>query len=617
MNVTTSSSSLFVAYDLEHIEMAVEHAVRGGEIVSLNFWVERALTRRGVAYRSYRDYQLSNVDDEPLATVAQTVAREWYRIPELRFFEHKSIPLGEALESGFGIYLGRLIHYRALIERIFDANPSVHLVVPYPQSKPSATTGPLTHFEMSVVVDVARVAAIRRNLPFDTIGEAPIPSKQHVHSNPHWHTIIVAMYNTLIGLVPRRKIKMYATEYWRNIAPCIERMDDVELILMERSELRNVPWWQIWKHRVRLMHPRDVANMKIRRVGRTTVEQFRKEWLTARAVLASHPIMTLVEWSLVEPALEYLVCVYAERVVVEAETFEKLLQHEKPDKVLLRVSISSYQTHFFILARMARRLGIPSIEIQHAGAHIDPRSVYSRLEADYLASYGSYVRGWYERMGVTGERIVSIGSPRFDRCILARESARAQGIHLLQGAGLNLAQPVLLFAVPDLQTDSYELANLFRTVRVAQERILGLQIILKFRNTQRTPELRDFVHETFPTAMVCMDKEDLFSLLCVSSVVVCGNSTVLYEALLARVPLLLHPWRMSDTYHAKMYAPAAPILYSASELVDAVVKVFRDSTYRTELLMRQDRFLEGYSFDGRSSERLIALLSMPLTPYSL
>lgn len=612
--ITAFTHPLFVAYDLEHIKTAVAHAKAGGEVLAINFWVERSLAKRGVAFRSYVNCRTLNADEESLTATARAVAHEWYRVPEMHFFEHKNIPLGEALESGFGIYAGRLLYYRALFEQILDANPKAHLVVPYPVARISAATGPLTHFEMGVVVDAARAVAESRDLPFSTIGEAPRSPKRHMHPDPRWRTAMVALYNTVIGLAPRRKIKIYATEYWHHIAPCIERMDDVELVLMERGELRNIPWRQIWKHRVRLVHPRDAAGVSVRRAAREAVERFRKEWPTVRSVLATHETIALIGWAQIEPVIEYLVCAYAERIIVEIEAFEKLLRREQPDKVLLRVSISSYQTHFFVLARMARRLGIPSIEIQHAGAHVDPRSVYSHLEADYLASYGLYVREWYERMGITGGRILSIGSPRFDRCIIERDKALIRGKQLLREAGLDLLQPTLLVAVPDIQTDSYVLADFFRTVRAAQERVPGLQIVLKFRNGRRPPELRDFVRETFPSSVACMDKEDLFPLLCASDTAVCGNSTVMYEAMLARIPLLLYPWRVSDTYHAEAYAPAAPILYSARELADAVARVFGDSTYRRELIARQKKFLKRYSFDGRSSERLAALLLTPLFP---
>ena len=241
-------------------------------------------------------------------------------------------------------------------------------------------------------------------------------------------------------------------------------------------------------------------------------------------------------------------------------------------------------------------------------------------EADYLASYGPVCAGG-RALGRRAGGYFTVGSPRFDRCLKEREDARARGARVLKSAGLDLNLPVLLAAVPGegyaAQSDSYAFADFFRTVRAAQERVPGMQVVLKFRPGERNPEPRHLVQELFGESAVCMDKENLFDLLCASSAAMCGNSTVIYEALLAGVPLVLHPWRRSDTYHAQMYAPAAPIAYSVQELETEVGKIFGDEAYRAQLVARQKLFLTGYALDGHSSERLAALLEAPLTPRPL
>ncbi|KKU56256.1 MAG: Methyltransferase type 12 [Parcubacteria group bacterium GW2011_GWA1_47_11] len=609
---SSRTQSLFVAYDLEHVGAAVAHAAAGGEVLAVNLWAERALKARGITVHSYAECRKPDADEAPLMAAVQAAAREWYRIPAMRFFEHKGIPLGEALEPALEAYLARLMCYRLLFESVLDAYPNRRLIVPYPSGPVSPDAGPLTYLEARVAADAAAAAASARGLPFSTIGEAPLPPAISAPSGLSAKSAAAALYNLVAGLAPRRRVKLYVAGYWSHIAPCIGQMDDAELVLMDRGELRNIPWRQIWKHRVRLAHPRDAVSAKTRVLAAQAAEVFRKEWPAARAALAAQEMFSKIGWEQVEPALEYLVCAHAQRVVEDIEAIGELLRRERPDKVLLRVSISRYQHHFFVLARLARALGIPTVEIQHAGAYVDPRSVYSRLEAGYLASYGPYVRQWYERMGIAGGRIVPVGSPRFDRCIMRRDEARANGKQLLQDAGLDLSKPVLLVTVPEegfsLHNDSYALADLFRTVRAAQERVPGLQVVFKFRNGHCAPEPRALVGELFGGRAVCMDKEDLFSLLCASSAAVCGNSTVIYEAMLAGVPLLLYPWRRDDTYHAEVYAPAAPILYDAQELAEEAGKVFSDSAYRAELVSRQKRFLEGYSFDGHSSGRMAKML---------
>lgn len=612
--------ALLVLYD----ETQASLATPGTRVACMNFWLERELKARGVTPVSLGDYPLDDKRAGEITTAVRDAARKWYRLPAMQFFEHKGIPLGEAFEPMIDIYLTRLAYWRSSLERVLDAAPEVtELVIPYSEASVMATAGSLASFETHAVVDAARSLAAERGLAFRSIGNAPHPPIRHLYPRSRLQEAAVALYNFFIGLAPRRSLKVFASEYWRNIAPFIERMDDVELVLMERSEFRTIPWKQLWKHRIRFMHPRAISRGAYRATTEAVVERFRDAWLTARETLKDWKgwESANVSWAVVEPALDYLVWTYAERLVADIEGLEYILARERPDRVLLRASVGSSQPHFFLAARVARRLGIPSVELQHAGAAIDPSSVHSRLEADYLASYGPYEGGWCERNGYAPERVVSIGSPRFDRCITERTKAYAHGQHLLQEAGLDGTRPVLLVAVREdgtgFKIDSYTLADFFRTVARVQVRMPELQIVFKFRSGKQAQAQRAFVRELLPRA-VCMAREDLFSLICASTIVMCGNSTVLYEALLGERPLVLYPWYEYYALYARythMYTPAAPIVKDDDELPAVIGRVLKDKKYRQELVTRGREFLKGYSFDGKSAERMAALLRRDLVSY--
>ncbi|KKW43432.1 MAG: Methyltransferase type 12 [Parcubacteria group bacterium GW2011_GWB1_57_6] len=608
--MSKEQDALLVLYEQSHADLATS----GTRVACLNFWLEQELKSRGIACLSLGDCPSDGVRTAELVNATRAAAREWYRLPAMNFFMHKGIPIGEAFEPMVDTYLGRLAYWRYSSTRILDAVPeTTELIIPHSTVEISATAGPLAHFEVRAAVDAARSLATERGLAFRTLGDASRPPARHVYPRSRLQETIVAFYNFCIGFAPRRPLKIFASEYWRNIAPFITRMDDAELVLMERGEFKNIPWRQLWGHRIRFMHPRAVARGTCRAAARSATEGFRAAWPAARLALKDWEGWKRADipWAVVEPALEYLVGTYAERIVADMEGLERIVVRERPDKVLLRASVGGRQPHFFLAARVARRLGIPSIELQHAGAYVDPRSVLSRLETDYLAAYGSHEREFYEQNGYAPERIILVGSPRFDRCIAERLQAQAHGTRLLQEAGLDPARPVLLAAVPDegvgFGIDSFMLADFFRAVASIPARTPGLQVVFKFRPGNREQASRDFARSLVPDA-VCMATEDLFSLICASDIAICGNSTVIYEVLIAGKPLLLHPWRKDDTYHARMYAPAAPILYAAAELAEAVARALSDDAYRRELIARGRDFLQGYSFDGKSAQRMASLL---------
>ncbi|PIR83423.1 hypothetical protein COU19_00480 [Candidatus Kaiserbacteria bacterium CG10_big_fil_rev_8_21_14_0_10_56_12] len=612
----TKTAPLLLLYETSQADLTVP----GARVVSMNAWLDALLTERRVPHLSLETYTRDRGRMTELATEMQRAARDWYRRPELAFFSHRGIRLGEAMEPMVSAYFARVVYWRYVLSQVLDANPDcAELIIPEHDGNVSAYGGVLAPFESTVAVDCARALADEHGLLLRTIGQAPRPPEEHLFPQSPFQSFLVKGYNALMSLAPRRVLKLYASEYWRNIKPFMQNMPDAELVLMDRAEFFHIPWRELWRHRVRFLHPQDVRSAHYARASRGAVEAFRAGWKTARETLSQWDEWGKVDipWATIEPELTYVVTRYAERVVADIERFTYLLKTERPDKVLLRASIGGRQPHFFLLARIARSTGVVSIELQHAGAHIDPRSVLSRLETDYLASYGEYENRWYRRNGYAADRLRAIGSPRFDRCISERGAATAKGEVLFREAGLALDRPILVAAVPyesiGFAVDSYAIARFLRSLVDVHACVPELQIVCKFRPGPIPEGPRHMLARLLPSA-VCMGREDLFSLVCASHLVVCGNSTVIYEALLANRPLLLHPWAANDQYHAEMYAPAAPIVYDPQELGPLVKRVLTDTAYKKELVARGQQFLAGYYFDGQSAKRMSSLLRENLTP---
>lgn len=604
---------LVVIYELKQLPEVLAYlgAHPGARIVCLNFWIGRELRKRGVSFIALREFLDVESTEEEWWLLAQDIAREWYRLPAMKFFEYKGIRIGEALEPMMEAYLSKLFYYVRIYMALKDAYPEARFYIPAPLVQDAPTVGPLIFLERWTVVDAARMAGLGNVVQKKHV----IPSK-HMFPRTAWKSLLVRVYNAIIDFAPRRGLKIYTSEYWSHIAPIITQMDDAELVLMESSELKNISWRQIFKHRIRIRHPAEATNESMKRAAIKRSVEFMGQWKAAGRAVNQFLIAERegLDWSPVLEACEYLIT-YSSRVIADVDALRGILRDEKPYIILQRASIGGRQHHFFLMARVAAQLNIPSIELQHAGAYIDPRSVHSRIETDYLATYGTYTNSWYKRIGYAYERLIPIGSPRFDRAALPSEQMLDKGRKLFERLGLNLERPVLLVAVPfsdatisPTTLDSYELATFFKDIRTAQEHVLGLQILFKFRDYTHVGATRKYLQELFPADSAIAGNEDLFALLCASDAAVSGNSTVIYEALLAQKPLVLYPWKRFDTHHTQMYASAATLARSADELRTMTARIFEDPAYRDILLAQGRRFLEGYSFDGRSAERMRTLL---------
>jgi hypothetical protein len=609
----TKENEMFILYEPWQIDEAVVRAAHGTKIVCLDFLIEQELTRKGIPYIS----RLSIVDTETEETewwlLAQDVAREWYRISAMEFFKHENIRIGEVVEPILAMeYLVRLFYYVRIYTALKKLYPKAHFSIPVVSVEEAETPAYncFVAFEQRAPVDAARMIGLN----FTVMNKRALARKHATSFSSMAKALAIKIYNVLIALVPRRGLKLYATEYWSHIESLMEHMSDTELVLMDSGELKHIPWRQLFKHRIRTRHPDSVAGRAGRRLAQKASRTFVEQWGRAKKEVEQYllSVRAELEWGPVIEALDYLVG-YSPRIISYIDGTRRIMEEERPDIVLQLGSLSDRYHYFFIVARVANEFDIPSIELQHASTYIDARTAFARIENKYFVTYGTNTNAWHERIGNSPNKLIPIGSPRFDQYLTRREAARVQGKEICARLGLDPNKPVLLAAIPYPANtlayhDSYQLAEFFSTIHAAQRGISGLQVLYKCRNNNSVATVRAHVQELPPADTAIAGDEDIFALLCASDVVVCGNSTIMYQAMLAKTPLIFYGWKSFDTYNEQMYTSLAPLLHTEKEVVEVLARVFESAPYRSELLSQQQEFLNECLFDGKSSERTAALL---------
>ncbi len=609
---------LTVLYGLDQLAagLAYQKANPGTSIFCLDFWVERELAKKNIPFISLKEFVPEEETEGEWWKVAQDIAREWYRLPAMAFFEYDGIRIGEALEPMMEMYLSKLLYYTRIFLVLKKAHPNARVHIPLPPTGESSSVGPLAFFEQRAVADAARMAGISNV----SAGERITP-RRHVFSRTAWKSCLVYAYNAVVSFAPRRRLKIYASEYWSHIGPVIAKMDDVELVLMESGELRNISWRDILRHRIRVRHPADAAGEKAKRAATERSGEFLKQWTVAKGSVADFLLVQrgALDWGSVLEACEYLVT-YSARVIADIEGLRRILKEERPGVVLQRASIGGRQHHFFLMARVAAQLKIPSIELQHAGAIFDPNSVHSRLETSYLAAYGDVEREQYAHNGYAPERIVAVGSPRLDRYRDNAGSYSEMRGRILESFGLNPGEKAVMVAVPTeqlglsyLSFSSYDIAKLFQKIQSIRQTLPKTQFIFKFRQRNCTTENRAYLQELFPDGGIAATDADPHSLIYASDCVLSGNSTIMYEAMMSERPLILYPWKRHD-YHFALYGAVAPCPQSEGELTHILRGILSDESYAHDLLAKQQHFMQRHAFDGHSAERVAALVTSFKTP---
>lgn len=602
------AKNIFVISDRSQVEEARQRAADGMAIVCLDFLTGRRLKKLQIPYISREDIIDGDTGQTEWWKLSHDIAREWYRVPSMAFFTYKNIRLGEVPETVLQEYLARLFYYIRIYRALKNKYPDATYYFSTPERMDSENRYYLKAFMPWTIVDAARMLG----LTIQVNGALQVPG-QYQFPRPSLKSKLFRIYNFFISLLPRRAIEIFTTAYWTFLEPVEPYLADIGIIVAESKRLRDIGAHKVLAHRLRVGYPSGEVGRTEKETITDLVGGYQEKWREARPSIERY-LKTRhgFNWEPLLQAFDHLIT-YSARALADANELERIMKHERPDVVLEMASVGGPLNHFLLIARVAANLGIPSIELQHAGATIDPRSVYSRIETDYLATYGEDVNQFHERIGHDPKRMIPVGAPRFDEYLKDRPNATTRGKTLYKKLGIDAARPTLLVVVPFSDTfssalDSYELAQFFRDVREAQKRVAGLQIVFKFRSNRHIGDMRDYLAELFEKDYAITGDEELFALLCASDAAVCNNTTTIYQVLLADKPLILYGWKEYDTCHADFYKRAAPLASNQNEFIRYTEKLFTDSAYRTKRHSEQKAFLEQYAFDGHSSERVAKLL---------
>ena len=599
---------IFIVYEIQHIDEAEKRLKDGRKIICLDFLLEKECQKRNIAFIPLMTIVDGESGEEEWWTLSHDISREWYRLPSMDFFKYRDIRIAEAPEPIMQAYLAKIFYFVRIFLFLKKSFPEETFSVPHPAST-NMSHECLSSFQPWAVLDAARMVGIVRPEEYMRI----VPGK-YVFESEKAKTRLFEIYNFMIGFIPKKSRRVYLSGYWTHAESLLPLLEDMEVLVLETKKFKDVPWRERLKHRMRFLYAQAPVSSSVEKNAISISNVFAEKWKVSRKDVESYlkTIRGDLDWSPIADTCEHIIT-YAPRVTADIDTLFEIMKKEKPDVVLVMASVGLYRHYFFLMASVARHLGIPSVELQHATVTSDPRSIFCRIETDYLLTYGKSINDAHRRIGNGHKHLVEVGSPRFDRYVNEQEEGTRKGRELLQQLGLDTTRLILLVAVPYSETyasavDSYLLHEFLETIADVQKMTPHLQVVFKCRNPKSVDYTKKYIEKIFSKDFAITGEEDIFPFICASDAVICNNSTVIYQVVLAKKPLVLYPWKRFDSYHAELYAPYIPLLYSDKEVVETLTKIFSDSAYHNELLRKQEEFLKGYMFDGKSSQRVADFL---------
>jgi hypothetical protein len=587
------TKELLLVYESAQVPRVEER--EGQTIVALDYEVELDLRKRNIAFISLMDVAESIEGDRETIEHTRKLALQWYTAPEMSFFAHDGVKLGEQHEVVVLYYLQTVVYWVAMLSQVFEKlQPrkvrifESHIYVP-PTADPTAV------FKERIPVDVAE-------LLFG--GVEVIPARVHRTFKNALSQIgarlITALWNALVSLRKPRPIRIFATDPWSRLEPFIEIMHDTEIVMSRRQEMRTMGLRNAWRTRARFNHRLDFADHEARALAKARVKEIERTWHALEPSFAKEFVYRGVSyWPLAKQVFDTLVR-ESEDAVATIESTKRMFKHYGINCVLLFASTKGYNN---LVACIAERMDIPSIELQHALSTVESTSVHSRLNSRFIAAYGPLTRHIYESWGVDSRRIVECGSPRFDmyaqRPHAPLRTSISKALHIV---------PQIYYSLEPGNYTSYDTARVMQDMAWVQAR-LPIELMLRPKTgfRQRFYERKEILG--WFNAAQMMLYEPLPQLLEKCDIVISGNSTSVLEALMMHKPVVMYLPHVLD-YDFKSFeeAGAVHIARTKEELL-AYLRSLQSVQARTELVKQGDAFLHEYFItDGKAGERVVSLI---------
>ncbi len=616
-----------ILYELNQLASLDVLLARGSEngktplIVSLDAEIDFALEKRGIAFISGKTLQNRTT---PAAYVrAEEMVRAVYDHNALSFLSYRNISCTRSLRFSTHIYLGMLLYHIDVLERFMEGAPKIErVVVPIPIASTSKTSDVLAIEESKIVYEAARLVTERRGVLCEAYENHSVVSQVKTRWQGWVFTakrtlfgIALMILNTVIALRPRRPIRIVASDYWRNISPTMRQLPEAELILIDRKEAFSAGLRNTWRHNIRFLHINHFLSLRGKQRVRIHTNACIKEWMNVRkSVFASltftfcgadlNPTMERVMTRLIETALP--------DIVADIEAAYALYERLSPDAVLLRASVSR-QRHFPILALVAREVSIPALEVQHGGEYLGPGSGNHNHAAHFLATYGPLVCNEFRTLGYEQKRLLPIGSPRFDAYIAdAQKKAERQK----ESSTLTILSNTPTMDINE-RYGTYSIEEYFKALGDAARGIPNAHLLVASRSTTVRSA---FLEEARARGLAGVNYESvgttpLTELFRRADIFVCSYSTVVYEALIYRLPVILTAFapveKMMADFHFSHFekADALLIAHSPEELSDMLQKLAANPEARARMSKAGWEFMQkNFSFDGHASERIAQLI---------
>lgn len=586
---------------------SLESEVRQGiEVLALGLDVEYELEKLPIPFRSARNLRSMTSFDRMV--YATKLSEQIMFDGVLSFFSHKDIALPALYHGRLQWYVVLLTYYVDIFANLIEENKTLRRVI---SIQPVVTVSPFADIaadlEACVMPDTLKFVCAERNIECVLIGDRVAEKSEYLKMS--WFVakrkvfgFFLFFANLLQSFRPARRMKVLASDNWGNISYLLEALPESELVLLDRTQglKAGVRGW--WRHKIQFKQLGYYDSRRIRKIAQERKHFFEESFVNAKSRLRALEDASFRGYAigkLVEPVLRRILSNGGAEGVAAIEHTYKMLGTLRPDVIMVRASASG-QIHFLTLCLVGKKLGIPSLEIQHGQLYADEGSLSRRRTAEYIAVYGSAVRAEMKKAGYTDDKIIDAGSPRFD---VYRPTPLVQKKDLQ----VTCIAPSIFQGFFD---DSYDVTEYFEAVAAALADF-PVKLAIKLKPGTGEGFSEEMLKKIFGKRAYEVHRDTpIRTLFADTDIVISPMTTVLYESLIMGKPTIFVAYSKAHyRVGAEFVAYADAGLFVArtkQEVKEKVELLARSYDERVRLGQGAERCIAThYSFDGHSTKRIV------------
>jgi len=607
---------VILIYDNEQVkrvgQVIREHQNKQNEVlvVALRADVEITLKEVGIPFISSREFR--SVDPVERYAFSEELVTPLFHSKKFDFWSFQNIDFQTLYQPLLQTYLAELLYWIDMIDGIM-ATHAPQRIVTWDSANIAAIGNVLSVKNSKVVTDAVFVVSNQKSISCDirSVGNVFVLHNTMFRFKRLLFIFSIFIWNFAITVFKKPKsVRLIVSDIWRNSAPYIKEIPEAEVVVWDRSEIKNINFSTLLKNRMRFFHANTFRTYKSKKQAQRQIILLNNQWIKERDDFFKKLHVSFLGYNL-SPILgevfDMLVLRGSKEAVFMISDVQAMLLNLKPHAVIVRASASG-QVHFPVLCLIAKQLSIPSFEPQHGLFYLGPASVPKYSQVEYLATYGPLASSELHTAGYKGITH-DIGSPRFD--VYSALTKNRQSPHPYTA----------LFVVPDDTTgqwfDTYEIIDLFKCVEDITKQNININIILKVRAGSKTSNFaaRYAAMKFINTPQVQVARtETLAELFKKTDVVVSVFSTIILEALAANIPTiylgsaLFHRAIEKDHMYPYYKDEVVMLAHSCGELTNILSRL-QSLSERDSIKNRIKKFnLMNFTFISGASKRFANLI---------